>query len=251
MPTQLVNSNEQLSPSLDTLYAPITKGVTNGDSHDHNGGDGAQISYLNLSNTPIAETNANPLYRCNSPGGVSAFVGTIATLPGGATLTYNVTSGQEAAMVPNATTQLAKMRIYNTTRGTSALISDCNTGTNTLTLTANVPAGWQTGDTIDIASQTVSGGGLSWVDLEITSGPTGKTYMFVNMTITSATVGDTIRVHPFETYAGSKLDTVTAQVANVNNEIGSRLIKITSNVFSFAWTGTPTLVTCAERGYLS
>lgn len=27
----------------DTIYAPIAKGVTNGDSHDHNGGDGAQI----------------------------------------------------------------------------------------------------------------------------------------------------------------------------------------------------------------
>lgn len=33
-----------------TTYAPIAKGVTNGDSHDHNGGDGAQISHANLSN---------------------------------------------------------------------------------------------------------------------------------------------------------------------------------------------------------
>jgi hypothetical protein len=31
-------------------YAPITKGVTNGDSHDHSGGDGSQIDHLNLSN---------------------------------------------------------------------------------------------------------------------------------------------------------------------------------------------------------
>ena len=31
-----------------TVYAPIAKGVTNGDSHDHNGGDGAQISHANL-----------------------------------------------------------------------------------------------------------------------------------------------------------------------------------------------------------
>lgn len=34
----------------DSRYAPIAKGVTNGDSHDHNGGDGAQISHGNLSN---------------------------------------------------------------------------------------------------------------------------------------------------------------------------------------------------------
>ncbi len=33
----------------DARYAPIAKGVTNGDSHDHNGGDGAQIDHANLS----------------------------------------------------------------------------------------------------------------------------------------------------------------------------------------------------------
>lgn len=34
----------------DATYAPIAKGVTNGDSHDHNGGDGAQINHTTLSN---------------------------------------------------------------------------------------------------------------------------------------------------------------------------------------------------------
>lgn len=32
-----------LRTSLDLIFAPIAKGVTNGDSHDHNGGDGAAI----------------------------------------------------------------------------------------------------------------------------------------------------------------------------------------------------------------
>lgn len=32
------------------LYAPIAKGVTNGDSHDHSGGDGAQIDHTGMSN---------------------------------------------------------------------------------------------------------------------------------------------------------------------------------------------------------
>jgi hypothetical protein len=31
-------------------FAPVAKGVTNGDSHDHSGGDGAQIDHVNLSN---------------------------------------------------------------------------------------------------------------------------------------------------------------------------------------------------------
>jgi len=34
----------------DAAYAPITKGVTNGDTHDHSGGDGAQINHTALSN---------------------------------------------------------------------------------------------------------------------------------------------------------------------------------------------------------
>lgn len=36
----------------DARYALIAKGVTNGDAHDHNGGDGAQIAYSTLSGLP-------------------------------------------------------------------------------------------------------------------------------------------------------------------------------------------------------
>lgn len=36
----------------DATYAPIAKGVTNGDAHDHAGGDGAQIAYAGLSGLP-------------------------------------------------------------------------------------------------------------------------------------------------------------------------------------------------------
>lgn len=38
-----------ISHNHDSSYAPTAKGVTNGDSHDHNGGDGAQIAHGNLS----------------------------------------------------------------------------------------------------------------------------------------------------------------------------------------------------------
>lgn len=34
----------------DERYAPIAKGVTNGDTHNHLGGDGAQIDHVNLAN---------------------------------------------------------------------------------------------------------------------------------------------------------------------------------------------------------
>ena len=42
--------SEILGHNHNATYAPIAKGVTNGDSHDHNGGDGAQIDHANLAN---------------------------------------------------------------------------------------------------------------------------------------------------------------------------------------------------------
>lgn len=199
-----------------------------------------------------AETNANDLFSVTSPGGTSAFIGTIATLPGGAVLTYNVSSGTEGAMVPTSTSQLAKMRLYNTTRGTHALISNCNVGTNTLTLTANVPVGWTVGDTITIASQTVSGGSLDWVDLEITSGPTGKSALFIVQQVNSATVGHQMRLHPFTaSFSTSKYATPCNVLVSSQTTSVFGIIPIASNIFSLAWNGTPTAVVVREAGYLS
>jgi hypothetical protein len=205
------------------------------------------------SNLPAPQNNANDIFRVNTSG-TSAFVGTIATLPGGATLTYNVSSGQENAMVPASTSQLAKLRLYNTTRGTSALISDCNAGTNTITLTATVTAGWQVGDTITIASQTVSGGTGNWVDLEITSGPTGRSALFMAVQVTdSGGSNNIVRLHPFETFGAGKVQPVVTQVANVPNA-GLCLVKITGNVFTASWiaSGAATITpVIREAGYYS
>ncbi len=40
----------------DARFAPIAKGVTNGDSHDHAGGDGAQIPLAGLANDSVDDT---------------------------------------------------------------------------------------------------------------------------------------------------------------------------------------------------
>lgn len=42
-----------------TDYAPSAQGVTSGNSHDHNGGDGAQIAYSSLSGLPTLPTGTN------------------------------------------------------------------------------------------------------------------------------------------------------------------------------------------------
>src|SRR5438128_2545512 len=48
--TNLNNDKSETTHDHAPTYAPIAKGVTNGDSHDHSGGDGAQINHTTLSN---------------------------------------------------------------------------------------------------------------------------------------------------------------------------------------------------------
>jgi hypothetical protein len=52
------NIKATLKTYFDTLYAASANGVTNGDTHDHVGGDGGQIAYGSLSGTPSLGTAA-------------------------------------------------------------------------------------------------------------------------------------------------------------------------------------------------
>ena len=47
-------------PDLSGTYAPASKGVTNGDSHDHSGGDGGTIAYASLSGKPLVSGTSFP-----------------------------------------------------------------------------------------------------------------------------------------------------------------------------------------------
>jgi hypothetical protein len=73
-------------------YAPAAQGVTNGNSHDHNGGDGAQIAYGSLSGAPSLGTAATldhgtaagNLVRLDGSGRLPAVDGSqLTNLPGG------------------------------------------------------------------------------------------------------------------------------------------------------------------------
>lgn len=211
------------------------------------------IDFTALSNPPVAETNTADIFSVTSPGGVSLWTGTISGAPSGANVTVSApTSGTEAVLKPTNTNQLAKMRVYNTVAGRTpyALISDYNTATNVLTLTANASTDWVNTDTLSIVSQTVSGGGGNWIDLEITSGPTGKSSLFVKTQITSAGATDSFVIHPFEaSFSTSKYDICEAQVAN-RQKNSFALLKIVSNVFSMTWSGSPTSIFVREAGYI-
>lgn len=78
-------------------YAVAAKGVTNGDSHDHSGGDGGQISHASLSNITATDHHSN----ANDPTAdeKAALAGTSGTAPSGTN-----------KLVDNADTRLSDAR---------------------------------------------------------------------------------------------------------------------------------------------
>lgn len=90
-----------------TDYAPAAQGVTNGDSHDHSGGDGAQIAYSSLSGTPslgtISSQNAN---NVTITGGSITGITDLAVADGGtgaSTLTGYVKGNGTSAFTASST----------------------------------------------------------------------------------------------------------------------------------------------------
>lgn len=183
---------------------------------------------------------ANEIYQ-GANVGLSDFVATINGAPSGASVVYNApSSGNEAMLVPTATTQIAKMVLHNTTRSTDALISNCNTGTNTITLTANAPAGWVSGDTITVRSQTNTStfGSSYFVDFEIVS-DVDSLAAGLEMELTfadSGGAGQSLRLHPYQASVVARRRGITTQ--STTTILGYRPLPLVSRRFCATWTAS-------------
>jgi hypothetical protein len=195
------------------------------------------------------EVSTLELFSVANVTAASAFTGTIATLPGGAVLTYNPVTGSELNLVPGTTTAMAKLRLYNTTRGTYALIANCVAATNTITLTANVPAGWTVGDTIDIASPTVTLG-FSWIDLELTAGPYLRSHIAIATYVQTGTLGNIFGIHPTVAFSAPKANYNIGIV--INQVIPTfNIVPLTGSLFSITWNGAFTSIILREQGFFA
>jgi hypothetical protein len=77
-----------------TDFAPAAQGVTNGNSHDHNGGDGAQIAYGSLSGLPSIPGPTDLSYTASSRL-LGSSTGADVTLPEASTTLAGLMSGAD------------------------------------------------------------------------------------------------------------------------------------------------------------
>lgn len=177
--------------------------------------------------------------------GYSDFVGTVTTIAGDRlSFTFGTTSGNKNAMVPVATNHLAKMRLWNTTRNSYILISNCTA--TTVTPYAAVPAAWANGDAITIRSQTVNGTYSSgyFVDFEFVSGPP-LTALGIKMScrlVDTGGAGYEAAFHPMSSFSASQQTMqITTQGTGVIRAQGDT--PLTGATFSCIWiaSGAATL----------
>ena len=158
-----------------TDYAPAAQGVTGGNSHDHSGGDGAQIAYSSLSGLPTlgslaaqsgtfsgnsSGTNTGDQTISNSSDATSHTVtlsasGGTVQLVGGANITLTTTGTSSAGIVTIAATGHGggggggggSLTIQDEGSNLSTSVSTINftgagvTATGTSTVTVDIPGG--------------------------------------------------------------------------------------------------------------
>lgn len=216
-------------------------------------GSGGNVDVLMLARTTfVPYTSTNDLYRCNSHS-QSLFVATINGAPSATSVVYNApSSGQEDVLPPNASTELAKLMLYNSTRSTGRLITACNTGTNTITTVSSTDA-WAAGDTLTIVDPTINYTGtpkIAGFDLSQQSEiPVLARAIWVNqLSSDSGAAGQISQYHPYEAYSGSKLINVTSTNNSAAQIFGTFPISLINRRFGKFETasGTGTKLTLAK-----
>lgn len=173
----------------------------------------------------VPYSSSYDILRINSASD-SNFSALINSTPSGTSVAYDTVVGNENSIVPAAATQIGKLVLRNTTRGTSAKISTVNMSTNTITVTsADDISGWADNDVITVNSATcVTASAPYYFDLDL-SGFLPSTAAAVVLQWSfkdSGTAGSAVAIlHPYEAYADMKTKAIRTQLANAWMQSGA------------------------------
>lgn len=223
-------------------------------------GDGSTVEALLLTNTVFVPFSSDYyVVRVNSAS-TSDFVAKINSAGSGGLTSTNVpydtiSSGAEDVIVPanQGGSELGRMRLYNSTRGTYRLITAVDTSLNKITTVASTDS-WADNDDITIRSQTCNPGSVPYmIDVDLSQQseiPLLARTLEVQVLKqeTSTTANRSLRLHPWETYVAEKQIVTFAQAQNSFMGNGFSIGLITQR-FCWSWnaggTGTGTqLVQC-------
>jgi len=156
----------------------------------------------------------------------------------------NITVGNATVITPSAAGQLARMRLYNNTRGNYALVVSVSGAT--VTLDRNVTtlaAPWQDNDVISTLATSPTIGasialGANYCELEIIDATLmGKTAIMMEVTQRSTMAGESMTSHPYTTYSASKEQFTQCLIANLGTN-RTFFVQLIGNVIGMAWNGT-------------
>lgn len=167
-------------------------------------------------------SSSNDLVRINSHTGTK-FNGTISSVSS-ANVVWNVgPTGNADSIVPASTSELCKLVCHNTTENNTGLISSVNTGTRTITLTANAPGSWSASDAIQVNSRintdVIGASSNTFYDVEVADTatiPALATNLWLYITVSDTGGSNSTLRHSYSTGAAGKRAGTVSPAANVS-----------------------------------
>lgn len=176
----------------------------------NSGGAGGTCTALLLTgNQFIPAVSSNEVWQ-NAGRSATAFVATINGAPSTTSVVHNApSSGNGNVLNPAVSTNIARARLWNTTRNTYRRITAYNSGTSTITTEATTDS-WANGDTITIESQTTfSGATEKCIEMDLSQSteiPAEARMIRLTTTVydTGAAASIFYTLHPYDTFSTAK-----------------------------------------------
>jgi hypothetical protein len=208
-------------------------------------GSGGTVEALLLTQTQfVAASDSNNVIDLLSHSD-TAFESTVSGTPTSTSVTYGtVTTGAEDTIDISSSSELGKVRLYNSTRGTYRLIESVDTATNTITTVASTDS-WASGDAITAESQTVTlTGSAVFFEIDLSQQTVIPVLArSVSLHLSKRDTGgadERLQIHPVETYAGGKVQQIAVQVAGVFTITPGVPVALNNRTFAFSSTASGT-----------